>query len=502
MPEDSLHPVTMFSIMHISDLHRSPSDPISNVTLIESLLADSEKHHHHGIPRPDAVVVSGDIIWGANLGDSNFRNSIREQYDVAIEFLVDLTDRFLNGDRSRLIIAPGNHDCCWNTAKSAMRPIARHQEPRNIEARLHDNQANIRWSWQDRCFYEITDLGTYRSRFDAYWDCVEQFYEPVDFQIPLCRSRGFNVFTLDDDQITVVAFESPHQNDHLSDHGHVPHESISQSAVLLRDNGLQAPLKIAVWHHGIAGPPMASDYLDVASVLQMAGAGFRLGLHGHQHHADINTQYIHLPETEAIAVVGAGSLCAGERHLPHGVKRQYNIVVIDDNYCEARIHVREIIEANRFGASRNSRFVPDGSFKVRWEPTRDAAGRPIDYKAAKEREVIFDAERSLKGGCALAAMEALANLDLSCDPYARKLFSEAARAAGRFACIVEVMDPPKDAAELVELVQAHQELKNLEVGLRTLEQYQAELSLAPAVFEQLQRTLHFHLSLEGSTNER
>lgn len=487
--------------MHISDLHRSPSDPISNAMLIESLLADREGHPLNSIPKPDAVVVSGDIIWGACLGDPYYRNNILQQYEVAIEFLVELTERFLNGDRSRVVIVPGNHDCCWNTAKSAMRPIAHDQEPDNIRAQLHDKQASLRWSWQDRCFYEINDFEIYRSRFNAYWDCVERFYDPVDFHIPLCRSRGFNVFELDDGQITVVAFESQHQNDHLSEHGHIRSESISESAVLLRDSGLQASLKIAVWHHGIAGPPMASDYLDVASVLQMAGVGFRLGLHGHQHYADISMQYIHLPEAEPMAIVGAGSLCAGKEDLPHLVNRQYNVIVVDDAYCKARIHVREIISANRFGASRDPRFIPDGSFVVQWEPEKDVAGRTIDHRATKEREAIFGAEKLLKCGCAPAAVEALSKLDLSSDLYARKLFTEAARTAKRFERIVEVIDPPKNAAELVELVQARKELKDFEAGLRTLEEYQDKLLLSPAVCEQLQRTLDFHLSLGGKSGE-
>ena len=462
--------------------------------LIESLLADRDAYPINRIPTPDAVVVSGDLIYGSPLGAPDYRENVQQQYEVAIEFLVDLTERFLDGDRSRVVIAPGNHDCCWNTAKSAMQRITHDQEPDNIRALLHDKQANLRWSWPDRCFYEINDLETYRSRFNAYWDALERFYDPVDLQTPLCRSRGFNVFDFADGEITVVAFESQQQNDHLSDHGYIRRESISESALHLRDSGHQAPLKIAVWHHGISGPPTASDYLDVASVLEMAGVGFRLGLHGHQHYSDISTQHIHLPETEAIAIVGAGSLCAGERHLPHRVNRQYNIVVIDDSYCEARIHVREIIEANRFGTSSNPRYVPDGSFTVRWEPMKDVSGRSIDHNAAKEREAIFGAEAALKHGCASTALDLLSSLELSM-PYARELFSKAARMSGSFQRIVDELNPPKNAAELVELVEAQREVKDFKAGLRTLEQYRVELALAPTVVEDLQRTLRFHLNV-------
>lgn len=484
--------------MHISDLHRSPGDPISNTELIESLLADREVHQLNNIPRPDAVIVSGDLIWGATLGAPDYRENIRQQYAVAINFLVELTERFLNGDRSRVVITPGNHDCCWNTAKSAMKLVARDQEPEDIGAQLRDRQAHLRWSWKDRRLYKIIDMETYRQRLDAYWDCVEDFYGQADLRIPLCRSRGFNVFELDDGKIAVVSFESQHENDHLSDQAYIPSDSISRCATFLRDRQFRGRLKVAVWHHGIAGPPMASDYLNVKSVLEMAGVGFRIGLHGHQHYADTSTQYIHLPETEAMAIVGAGSLCAGERDLPHSVNRQYNIVVIGDDYSRAHIYVREIVVANRFGASRDPRFVPDGRFTVRWDPVTDIVGRAIDHDATEQRSAVLTAEQALKGGSPSSAADLLYALDLSNDPYARNLFVDATRAAGRFDDLVQILDPPKNVSELVELVQAHKEMGDIEAGLRDLERYQANFPLAQHVVDDLRQTLRFQLSLGGA----
>ena len=34
----------MFTILHISDLHRSPTDPIENSTLLGSLLSDLDRY--------------------------------------------------------------------------------------------------------------------------------------------------------------------------------------------------------------------------------------------------------------------------------------------------------------------------------------------------------------------------------------------------------------------------------------------------------------------------
>ena len=92
----------MYSILHLSDLHRSHSEPIANDTLIASLLADCDRFRIETpeIPSPDALVVSGDIIWGARLGQAKFETSISQLYQVATEFHVALTDRLFAGDRS------------------------------------------------------------------------------------------------------------------------------------------------------------------------------------------------------------------------------------------------------------------------------------------------------------------------------------------------------------------------------------------------------------------
>ena len=92
---------SMFSILHLSDLHRSAAEPISNDTLIASLQADCDRFPMETpeIRRPDGMVVSGDIVFGESLGESNFGMAIKEQYKLAEEFLVGLTERLFEGFR-------------------------------------------------------------------------------------------------------------------------------------------------------------------------------------------------------------------------------------------------------------------------------------------------------------------------------------------------------------------------------------------------------------------
>lgn len=69
---------------------------------------------------------------------------MREQYRVAGEFLDHLTRRFLSGDRSRIIIIPGNHDVCWNTSFSAMKRVPEDQYPKDLRAAVKGSVPEFR----------------------------------------------------------------------------------------------------------------------------------------------------------------------------------------------------------------------------------------------------------------------------------------------------------------------------------------------------------------------
>ena len=112
----------MLTILDIADLHRSHEQPVSNAELISSLLADCERYsaEQPAIPRPNAIVLSGDLVQGLPLNSPDYPYALKAQYDEALSFLVMLSEEFLQGDRSKLIIVPGNHDVDWNIAHQAL----------------------------------------------------------------------------------------------------------------------------------------------------------------------------------------------------------------------------------------------------------------------------------------------------------------------------------------------------------------------------------------------
>lgn len=446
----------MFTLLHISDLHRSPHDPIENASLLGALLADKDRYliQTPQISEPDAAIVSGDIIQGVPLNTPDYARELERQYEVAHDFLARLADRFFAGDRSRLVIVPGNHDVCWNTAHSAMTELVPEEPPVAAHAGTFHAASNLRWNWKTRTIFKITNPSEYERRLDAYWNFTEKFYADASLKHPLDRRRGFNLFELDNGRIVVAALESVHGNDCFCRQGAIERSVLGNCSLAIRDLPQQPIFLIAAWHHSFQGPPQGDDYMDIASVHEMVGSGFRLGLHGHQHQADASAYAIHLPDELSMAISSAGSLCAGARELPVGTNREYNVVEIDDSYTTARVHVREMTQGNHFGKCGRGVFRMDGFVELRWQlPAGRAGSAPLDKHKFNSRTVLL-AEDALHNNRADETLKLLEEIETPLTGHARNLFIEAARGTANFQKIITLLAPPQSITEFIELFNA------------------------------------------------
>lgn len=443
----------MFTLLHISDLHRSQHEPIENASLLEALLADQDRYliETPKVPKPDAAIVSGDIIQGVKLGTPNHGDELAEQYGVAYEFLCALAERFFDGDRSRIVLVPGNHDVCWNTARNAMTQLVPEEPPVKAYAELFQASNGLRWDWASRTIFEISDSAAYKGRLDAYWRFIEHFYSGVNLKYPIDRARGFNLFELDGGRIVVAALESVHGNDCFCRQGAIERSVLGACSLAIRDLPQQPILRLAAWHHSFQGPPHGDDYMDIAVVHEMVGNGFRLGFHGHQHQADAAAYAIHLPEELSMAISSAGSLCAGARELPRGTNREYNVVVIDDSYTSARVHVREMTQGNHFGRCGRGVFRVDGFSELHWTlPAGRAGAAPLDPRKF-DAVTVLRAEEALFNGNAAAAVALLEPFGSDINGHARTLFIEAARHSSQTQKLISILQPPQNIGEFVEL---------------------------------------------------
>jgi hypothetical protein len=470
---------TPFSILHISDLHQSPEDPISNEELISALVRDRDAYTHESpaIAAPQAIVVSGDLIRGVTLKTANYEAELVKQYGVAEDFLDNLTKRFVAGDRSRVILIPGNHDIDWNTAFSSFQVVDPKDYPKNLAAALYHENSEFRWDWKSLTLYRIADRALYEERLAAFWTFFTRFYSGVKGLFKVSANSDVNLFQLCDGKIGVAAFNSCHGNDCFAYHGLIRKEVVAQSHLELNDSGKIFDLLVAVWHHSIQGPPYRTDYMDADIIRGMIGRGFRLGLYGHQHKAQVAPHQIWLPDRERMAVVSAGSLCAGHHELPTGTFRQYNILEIADTFRSVRVHVRTMAVSNLFSRGRLMDFGDKSFADLDWEPPKNAVGGDVNVGAVRLASLVGEAESAAKTGDPARALEILRNLDLRSGSYERQLYFTVARQNKDWQSIVDKTNPPTTIEELVFRVEALITNKNFAGANASLDEFAAKLNL-------------------------
>ena len=484
----------MFTILHISDLHRSPTHPISNDELLSTLIADRDRQvrENPSISEVDAIIVSGDIIQGVTLGYNGYTEELRRQYDEALKFISELTERFVNGDRSRVILVPGNHDVDWNTACTAMTTVDEKEGsfPSDLRYQLSRQGSLFRWDWKDKKLYRVNDQETYEKRFDRFWEFFTKFYENESQLLLSSPENYFNLHELCEGRIAVAAFNSCFENDCFSHEGTIPERAIAKSHLALQDLGKNYDLKIAVWHHNIEGPPQQTDYMDIDLVRRMIDKGFRLGLHGHQHRADAEPHYIRLPIRETMVVVSAGSLCAGPSDLPPGVNRQYNIIEIADDFQSARVHVREMTVATAFGQSLLASLGGKSFIDMDWTPEKSLVGEPIDTSRSQILSVIGEAEKAFFSRAYDDVVQFLNPYRESLPAYGHRLLVEALKKAERWQELILCMPAPASPDELTILVHAYAQTEQWEQARDILDKSAEAVGLPEPGVKQLTEWLN------------
>src|SRR6266704_1127518 len=274
------------SILHLSDLHRDPDNPIRNDVLLDSLKNDGRHYSAEESPAvrsPDLIIVSGDIIHGVRPDAPDPEKKLREQYQEALDFLDRLTDYCLKGDRNRVVVVPGNHDVsAYHFEKSIRRVDILPDRKKDLVTQLFSPSSLLRWSWHGFELYEIADQNLYAQRLAAFGEFYTAFYNGAR-TYDLDPSRQLDIFDFPAFDLTIAGFSSCHNNDPLNKQGSIHPACIAEAGNRLRHPSLQDRLRIAVWHHNAEGPPLQSDYMDPDLIQNLIDRGFSLGFHGHQH---------------------------------------------------------------------------------------------------------------------------------------------------------------------------------------------------------------------------
>lgn len=337
-----------FSVLHVSDLHRDPSDEVANGWLLDSLERDFDQLNEQdpNIIRPTLCIVSGDLVYGVRPNAEDAAKELKRQYDQAEEFLVGLADRFFCGDRERVVILPGNHDVCFDDVMGSVQKIEIPIEPER-KAKLVDElfvpRSQLRWSWREMCFFKITNNERYRDRFRYFATIYDSFYQGRR-TYSLAPEQQFDMFDFADLGFCVVALNSCFNNDPLRRAGAFHPNTLTEACRALRQTDRSGWLAAAAWHHNLVGGPTQDDYLDAGFLQLLIDAGASLGFHGHQHLPECFDERYRLgPNPRKMTIISASTLCAEPRYLSPGVPRSYNVVELDTDAWTGRVHQRQMV---------------------------------------------------------------------------------------------------------------------------------------------------------------
>lgn len=324
-----------YSILHISDLHKGENNDFNN--LFASLCNDSDSYEQN-IPKPEIIVVCGDLAEGAN-GD-NTDIIIRQQYNEVEEFLNKLVDHFLNGDKSRIIIVPGNHDLYRGATIRSMDLIP--DEVREVaKERYFKGDHRYRWNWEDFHFYLITNEAEYASKYQFFIEFYNRFYNGIR-SIDDCDMLN-DVVDLPEYNITFAIFNSCYRIDHLNQIGAINTRAIATSQANLSKAFKSGRFIVGVWHHNISGIPTQTNYLDPRVLHSFMDFHIQLGLYGHQHHTEALYEYHDIFKQGKMTLISSGCLYGRGKAMPEGIHCQYNILEIEQNDKKVNVtlHVRE-----------------------------------------------------------------------------------------------------------------------------------------------------------------
>ena len=441
------------STLHISDLHRDSANPLRNPILLESLKRDRDRYTSEESPcirPPDLIVVSGDLIQGVKHNPSGTEAALRKQYDEALEFLTRLAEEFVEGDKQRVIVVPGNHDVSDYHFRQSLEPIDMDiaaTSKRKLVEELFTSGSPLRWSWPDFGLYRIVSPELYKQRFAAFVDFYNQFYDGQR-SYSVDPESQFDVFDYPDWGITIVGFCSCHNNDLLNRQGAIHPDCIARAGESLRASSYEGRLRLAAWHHNIEGSPLQVDYMDPDAVQNFIDGGFSLGFHGHQHKPQyLNTRFRYGSDRR-ITVISAGTLCGS---AAYGFRRAYNIVELDTEAMSGCLHVREMKNDNLQTPIWGPSSVgprPEGSLNFQF----DAPPQPV-VSSNHSTSLLAQAAEHYENNQYREAAELLLPL-FEHDKLARPLLLACLTRLSDAARINSVFDPPTSAAEAIALMDA------------------------------------------------
>ena len=453
-----------FSILHISDLHRVA--PANVDCLIASFNVEKEFFRANDIPMPAFIVVSGDIIQGSKEDDAQkAQEEIQKQYEVAGKFLAGLCDIFFDGKRDRMIIVPGNHDVSQYVTRESMTMI-RAADYKPFVDSLWNEDSNIRWSWKDLSFYQISNIERYKKRFCDFISFYDDFYKDVKWPVrkyPDMIDEEADIIDFKDEGVTFVCFNSCYQLDHLQQGGYICFNALSRLSLKLLEKKRQGRLIVAVWHHHTQGLPKENNYLNYSILDNMTRYGIKIALHGHQHISGILNEYRDVFTEDNLWLISAGTVYGNSSDMIQGTSRQYNLITLerDGRNCKVTLISREdkslqnpepVWENGLIGKSQQIQY----SFPVQLDD--ELIIDDMEFIQQQINMINMEAEKTKDY---LLASKRMMELDLT-NLAVRKFLLDYLNRANDFETVIKVFAEPKTPSEAIAYIESCIKTRNAE----------------------------------------
>ena len=391
-----------YTILHISDIHKSSE--VDYDSLLQSLKRDLDSYtSNEGILKPSFIVVSGDLIQGAYTDQE-----IADQYMEVEAFLNKICNLYLDNNRKRCIIVPGNHDVNRRITGLSITPSTKSYVECCKE--YFSQSTKLRWSWKERTFYEIYDVVTYKRRFELFVSFYNHFYAGIR-TYPADPDKEAYVYTDDEYSVTFCGLNSCCNLDHLCDTGNIAEEAVNSVGAELNSSYNKGYLNIAVWHHHYYGKPLETNYMDRAILTDLLINDVHIGLFGHQHQIQVAEEYSDMflaknEQTQKLLLISSETLFGTKKELAFGNHRQYNVIEIDQHngFANIDINIREDKNPNPNNKIPHwaMKALPNAINKIHCQ---------VHLKKLSESQILLEIDRQCKkSGDYKKACEALKQL--------------------------------------------------------------------------------------------
>ena len=305
-------------ILHLSDMHFTHD--VSPLSRLQWLIDDITKGDCLGYETLEYLVISGDIT---NKGKA-------EGFEKACEFVRLLIERF-GLSAQRCILVPGNHDIQYLTESYDWR---------------HDNDGLESDQWvQQGDIYLVRNDEKYKLRLKTFSDAF--FHKIVQQPYPFDYAHQGKAYLFHEKQIQFLTLNSCWQIDqfnrkrsgiHPDAVAHAIQDAEKQKKDAIAKGHINKDamiLRIAIWHHAVAGQDMMAN-VDFVGHLQ--NNGVKLCLHGDIH--EYRREIIGYWHPKKLNIIGAGSFGSPPENRPESTSCLYNLLEIQSDFTSIRVHTR------------------------------------------------------------------------------------------------------------------------------------------------------------------